>query len=438
MVADFKNLFFQFRGPHSSGSADFREKQLEDNATKALVFVLEHSDRELVLGPFLRAVLRLDHSPRLNQVEFALQRTDIGRPSVRRRVGVALAPRKGLADVPGGHRGQGRPDAWIWSDGEFSLFIETKVSGQVSRQQMDGHARHLVGWAGRARTYTTVTWTDVLVFFSALQRSSRLRDDVSRLLVSEFLRYLHMIAVTDSPVFDQDDFSFFLSRPEERNEFQRAKLTRKLDAFVRTLAEDPEMRKVLLAVSGKPVAPSALIHPGKLVKTSGSYWITVGAKERRNRCHFTVRVTEQGLSIEAFSPHKSFTRRLVDKISVKPKTFVHSLHAVPADEPFMLRLREARYRDPNSPYKGQSIKSTLDYLQCHSRAVTSENVRSLVVDPVRKRLDAVDLRPEIFFIRQFRLSELVGETDVVRKVARAAIAMLPYVEYAGGLSGGSL
>lgn len=438
MPVDFKNLFFQFRGPSEHRSRAEHERQLEDNATKALVYVLENGQRDQILGQFLRSVFRLRPSSELKNVEFALQRTDIRRPAVKKRVGIALAPETGLASKPGTHGGKGRPDAWIWSDGDFSLFIETKIRGKVSRQQMAGHARDLIGWHDQRIEFRCVTWNEVMDFFATLIRREQLRDGVSRLLVKEFLRYIHMLNVTESPVLDQDDFAFFLTREEDRSELQRSRLMRKLDAFVRSLAADSTMRRVLRAVSGKVRSPRSVIHPGKLLRDAASYWITVGRKERRDRCHFTVRVAEQGLSIEAFSPHKRFTTRLIDKIDQSPSEFVAALHAVPAHEPFVIRLREAHYLNPRSHYKGQRIKHTVDYLQCHSRVITAKNVRSLVVDQVRARLEENRFRPEIFFIRNFRLSELVGESDVVPKVAQAAVSMLPYVEFAGGLYGGCL
>jgi hypothetical protein len=121
---------------------------------------------------------------------------------------------------------------------------------------------------------------------------------------------------------------------------------------------------------------------------------------------------------------------MAEKIHAEPDRFVESLSGIPGSEQFLLRLREAYYFDPDSPYKGQRIQSYMDYLEFHPTFLKVENVRDLVSRPIQDRLGRKDLRPEIFLTRDFRLSEVVGESKIVEIVAAAAAKMIPYLKFA--------
>jgi hypothetical protein len=137
-----------------------------------------------------------------------------------------------------------------------------------------------------------------------------------------------------------------------------------------------------------------------------------------------------------FSPHRSFTKRLVRKIKDKPSQLIASLAPMKRKAPYVIRLREAYYRNPQSPYKGQRISEAIDYLEIHPRVVTMENLWKLIIEPVEARLARPELRPEIFLVRRFPLSELVGNSEVVSLVASAAEPMLRYLEFALELDSG--
>jgi hypothetical protein len=99
-------------------------------------------------------------------------------------------------------------------------------------------------------------------------------------------------------------------------------------------------------------------------------------------------------------------------------------------DPYAFRLREAYYSSPDSFYRGQRIRSKIDYLQVHPGQLTRENLEALMLGPVRERLRRRDLRPEVFLVRSFRLNELVGRSDVVQLVSEAAEPMLNYFTFA--------
>lgn len=139
------------------------------------------------------------------------------------------------------------------------------------------------------------------------------------------------------------------------------------------------------------------------------------------------------VSLEAFSPHRSFTSGLVHKLRRSPQEFVNALRPLKRDKSYHIRLRESFYRNPSSPYKGRAIDRSVDYLEIHPSVVRPGNLHQLIIEPIEARLRRSELRPEIFVVRNFRLSELVGKNDVVDLIASAAEDMYPYLDYASEL-----
>jgi hypothetical protein len=124
MKQPHKNLFFSYRGARRETEETelLVEKQLEDNVTRALIYVLENCERDVVLAPFLRTV-GLRKGTQLNEVQFLLQRVDIARPTVRQRIALAIAPDPDIRASRQAPHDSGRPDAWIWADETFALLV---------------------------------------------------------------------------------------------------------------------------------------------------------------------------------------------------------------------------------------------------------------------------------------------------------------------------
>ncbi len=382
-----------------------------------------------MLLPFLKRVIRLRRpGTRIQEVQFALQRVDIKRRGMRERVAMSIAPLPELQPGLAGKPLSGRPDAWIWCDEQFAVLIETKVSGHAAREQIRRHIAGAQGWNARNVRRRGCSWSDVYQFFLDLHQRRRDLDAVIKLLVDEFVRYVRMLGLASNVTFEVDDFGYFLLKGDDRTATQRALLKRKLDQFTSELVRSPGSRRAVRRYTdnGRYTA----VNPGTLRKTSEDYWITIGPKERRDRCHLTVRLTQDGVSMEVFSPHKSFTRRLLRKIEDRPEQFLASLTSMKHKDPYAFRLREAYYSRPDSFYRGQRIGSKFDYLEVHPGQLTLENLESLILRPVRERLQRRDLRPEVFLVRRFRLNELVGRSDVVEIVSKAAEPMLNYFTFA--------
>jgi hypothetical protein len=233
-------------------------------------------------------------------------------------------------------------------------------------------------------------------------------------------------------LFTLDDFRLFIRERGHRSPTERAALRKKLFSFTKALVETESMREVTLMYGVSE--PKHLVRAGEFRPEAFSYWVSIGPKESRNRCHFTVRIAKEGLALEVFSPYRSYTTALVKQISADPTAFVQTLNTIPnQSERYHFRLREAYYCDPTSPYKGQCISRRVDYIKVHPSAVTVENVNEFVVEPTLRRLDEDTFRPEVFLVADFPLSDVVERSNAVDMLASAVTPMIPYYRFAFNL-----
>jgi hypothetical protein len=136
-MADFHhNIFYYYRGAQQSDQE--RERQLEDNTTKALVNTLEHCSRTIAIK-FLRDLLGIVVAEPVRP-EFELQKASISKGEIgnkSQRLLLGIVPTKETMDpctelgktVVG--EGDSRPDAWIYGD-NFVVLVESKVEGGES------------------------------------------------------------------------------------------------------------------------------------------------------------------------------------------------------------------------------------------------------------------------------------------------------------------
>ncbi len=426
-----RNLFYSYRGavPDIHARDVVFERQLEDNTTKALINVLEHSNRMNVLRPFLKEVVGCPDVADVELVQFALQRVDINRPQVRTKIALVIAPIPTLDKKARSEKVSGRPDAWMWDEKTFGVLIETKVVGRATLAQVERHIDGAEGW-GREAEIKCVAWDIVFGFFNDLHGKPQYLDPTSRLLVGEFLEYLKMISVTNRTVFDIEDFLFFALEPSARMPMHKRAVAQKLERFTEELAQTSGVREIVELYSGKGANPSDYVNPGVFRSESSGFWITIGPKERRNHCHLTVRITDHGIRLDAFSPHRSFTSKVIRRVRRDLDGFLRAIENIPRREPFHFMLREAYYANPDSSYKGQRIGSILDYAEFHPSVITKRNIEHLLIEPVSERLEAENLRPEVFLVRDFGFSEILGKDDAVETVAAAVKRMVPYLKWA--------
>lgn len=224
------NIFFQYRGPSPEQDEFPRDRQLENNLTKALLGILYHTSPQ-VGRTALFSLLAAHPQARAMAVRFRDEKVDLGLQSVPSEA--ESAPHRGVMLITGpgsssiredeqfGQRG--RPDAWIRSRSGSTLLIEAKLGSVVSRRQIAAHLK-AAGWASSVPLIRT-TWEDWHNVFSRV-RSAHGLPPVDCFLLDQFLGYLEVVGVAPFTGFQAQDFDFFLHydstyRPRLRQKLQQ-------------------------------------------------------------------------------------------------------------------------------------------------------------------------------------------------------------------------
>jgi hypothetical protein len=195
--SSYQNVFHYYRGPSASGGDV--ERQVEDNTTKALVNVLEHSMPALTVS-FLKRFL--GEEPASTDFHYSLQRGPREIKARRRFLlgisagGVASTlPRGTDAAKPGG-----RVDAAIYLPGQHLTVIEVKVGdAPLDPKQM---ARHAARW-GITSEWRPARWIDVYRW-AREERSSR--RELERFLLGQLIEYLEITGLSPFNGFRVEDF----------------------------------------------------------------------------------------------------------------------------------------------------------------------------------------------------------------------------------------
>lgn len=219
------NVFGYYRGPSRSPDERAIHKQVEDNTTKALINVLEHSEPSLLpsfLGRFVPELAPLASSGGAN---YFLQGGPASIPSGPRcLLGISVL---GEVDptssvVTGGSR----VDAAIAFDVGGMLAIEVKTVDRLDAAQL---RRHSVAWeisgadatvGDVPNTWKLARWADVWRW----ARDPRDSEPVTRFLLAQLATYLERIGLAPWAGFLEEDFRFFDTRDDE----QRAALKNRM------------------------------------------------------------------------------------------------------------------------------------------------------------------------------------------------------------------
>jgi hypothetical protein len=135
-----RNIFYSYRGP--KGDTADRDRQLENNVTKALINTLDLGG-SAVYGPFLDWLGITDAT----NAKFLLQRHNLPSGTAaekRNRALLGISKRKlDWADAGANGTYESVPDAWVYGDG-FAVLVECKVNDSAfSQGQMQGHLARL-------------------------------------------------------------------------------------------------------------------------------------------------------------------------------------------------------------------------------------------------------------------------------------------------------
>lgn len=211
----YHNVFTSYRGPSSRRDiAEGSDPQLEDNATKALMNVLELAPSSSVLTrSFLTEVAQLPNVPSEIVPEFFLQ----GGPGVvdagaRFLLGLSVSGDPPAAGEVEGVEGRGRVDAAIYVPGRMLCAVEVKVgSGELAHSQLERHAKR---WGvGSEADWLFASWADCYRW-AAGQRANH--DPVSAFLLEQLLGFLRAAELAPFLGFEQRDFDFFAAPADER------------------------------------------------------------------------------------------------------------------------------------------------------------------------------------------------------------------------------
>lgn len=411
-----RNIFSYFRG--LSQPEHDRERQLEDNSTKALINTLEHT--EPMVG---HAFLKWLGIATTGKVHYSQQKVSLGNEVSRKKAQRLLIAIVGTqheqnkivcGQLPtSSHTGDSRPDAWIYGD-EFVVLVETKVGDSpLTLNQMACHWQKI-----RPQSTKVITWAEVHRFFQGL--SNRLTDQKSRWIVDQFREYLEWTGMTQFAGFREEMFEFFIA-PERDPDMQR---------WVRS-AVDGLAERVLNGDGGLKALDPWYSHKtiGNLPWDADHYWVAFGPDQTfRNSAHQTISLFEQHLdvfvNVELLPAIKKLRRK------IKDGGFREVMANLPA--PFTACIQERKKTDRPRIFTYSNvaeIESGTYKKQKHGL----KNTKSIGFDYLENILSEIAL-PSLSIRRRFTRAEVLefskndGE-PLVKEVLATLLGFHPLVEF---------
>lgn len=229
------NLFYQYRRAAGSDTEAVnprtRERQLEDNLTKAFVNTLELGGPAL-LGAFLRMltppVPALSAKSDTALISYRLQGflDDISRARTRRVVIIAPARAQTATRSDQPDPRSSRPDASIYvASTGTGIVIESKLASPVDEDQITRHTCG-AGWE-QSVAHCRLDWSSVADRFLEAVADERVGDR-ARLLAEQFADFVDLAqgsaGMAEFDGITQADFDYFLSHPPEYTPVIRHKL----------------------------------------------------------------------------------------------------------------------------------------------------------------------------------------------------------------------
>jgi len=216
----YKNIFYYYRGPSSFTNHGFGDPQIEDNTTKALVNILDKSEKSL-LHDFLNSVdIQVN---KCDNVSYGLQ---IGKE-------------------------KSRPDALI-KVGLIEIYLESKIECPLEKEQVFNHLKgitngYLLCITPRERDGKIVknlndkkikfiTWKNIYLF---LKRSiDGKRSEKTLFLINEFIHYLEAINMAPFYGWKRSHFEAFLNIEEDPNKVLMYQSKDNLKKYLEDLQKD--------------------------------------------------------------------------------------------------------------------------------------------------------------------------------------------------------
>lgn len=403
------NIFYYYKG--SKDSDQDRERQLEDNTTKALINTLEYGGPE-VAYEFLSwlGINTTEH------IKFELQKKTIGEwkiTSKSQRVLLALVPAKStIAKTEQSTKKDSRPDAWIYGD-DFVVLIESKVVGGLNTTQMLYHMQKLQLNPNVTPQYEERTWADVHSFFSSTLNNLRSQ---SKFIVSQFTQYLEWNNMSDFIGFNKEIFDYFITHDDEET---RVWVRNTIQLFAESIRKD--LCKFDIFYED--------FDMGTLHLKDEYCWVAFGPKGKkyRNDAHQTITVDAQGIEVFVNVELKSAIDKLRLKMCQDKDSFKKLLSALDDNEPLCVKIEERKQRQASSYNYFPVARIELPYLKnSETGHLSFEYIQSVLT---KIPLPYLTVRLRIDRKTALVLSERDHGRSLVDKVISHLKALHPLVRY---------
>lgn len=369
-----RNMFYWFRG----GSDDERasRRQLENNLTKSLVTVLEHCDHKAVLNPLLK---KLGIRPSADVV-FSLQRRPPLAGTARKRIVLGITGGDTELAQTSPTVDAGRPDAWICGHG-WTVLVEGKVGRKIQSGQMTAHAR-AVGWRPGSYKVVCTSWQELHRLSKRAKAGIPARDQVSHLLLGDWLSYLEHQNMTEFEKLEPVDFDF-PNLPEEERRALLRRVKGRLRAFAQRLARRAPVGRIARLYAEHRVDRWKFSEPSAV--SGRGLWFNIGGEPSSRAWHATVFYQPHGLAVTVLNSGNHLARRLC-RAGVDGFRDIVGIAA--KSEGVFVGCRRAWYYDPKSPYKGQHIVSADEPLlvEAHALDTGSRDAFAVMLKNTMERL----------------------------------------------------
>jgi hypothetical protein len=206
------NIFYYYRGPSKAALNELQaNRQIEDNTTKALVNVLEHSDPSLPRRFVRHFVPELSEDSLGGRPHFFLQKKQPDDWMPARQWLMGLSPDGSIDPKSWAKTGEsgesGRVDAAIAFPESAVVVIEVKTAGELDGPQLLRHARDwkIPGAKGQLPSnWVSVVWEDVYRW--ARKELKENQSPATSFLLGQFAEYLEERGLSPFFGFRPDDF----------------------------------------------------------------------------------------------------------------------------------------------------------------------------------------------------------------------------------------
>lgn len=297
----YRNIFVYFRGP--SVNQMQVDRQLEDNITKSLINLFEHSDKSL-LKSFLKSI------------------------------GIIISPENVIFDIQVANL-ESRPDALIRAN-ECDIYIESKFNAPFDEVQLQNHKKNTSGYLlyiskqkyseeieqkYKNSNVIFLNWSTIADFIiKVLDKNVYPKNTITDFLSKQFIDFMEELNMIPFKGWNNRDFESFLSTENENlrvAEDERKRVKEKLGQFLNESKEKIE-RKCDFYKDCK-------LHIGNLANEHVWGAIKFSDKSLIDQIHISVIMNAYNLSIGIQIEGKNPTSKAIKVIKNNKEKFLEIL-----------------------------------------------------------------------------------------------------------------